>query len=147
MNKKEFQSLLETIASLCTPNTLNEMKVEEWDSQTMGDEEGNEYSVKDVVAYAQKKGPAQEIPIESTDALEWWDKQYSMDNPEHVERMHNANTSYPVLAIEYEKGKYSIADGLNRIKKAHSIEGKKTIQAHIMSQDELKNITPVKTKK
>jgi hypothetical protein len=64
-----------------------------------------------------------------------------------VERMHNANTSYPVLAIEYEKGKYSIADGLNRIKKAHSIEGKKTIQAHIMSQDELKNITPLKTKK
>ena len=141
MNKQQYISLIESIAN------LNEMKVEEWDSQKMGDEEGNEYSVKDVVAYAQKKGPAQEISIDSTDALEWWDKSYSMDNPDHVERMKKADTSFPVLAIEYEKGKYSIADGLNRIKKAHSIEGKKSVYAHVMHQDELKNIQPVKSDK
>ena len=139
MNKNEYQSLLESILYL--------KEVEDWDSQLAGDDEGNQYSVKDLVAYAQKKGPAQEIPIESTDALEWWDKSYSMDNPEHVERMQKANTSFPVLAIEYEKGKYSIADGLNRIKKAHSIEGKKSVYAHIMHQDEMKNIKPVKTAK
>lgn len=113
-------------------------EMESWDSQKATDDEGNEYSVKKLYAYAEKKGPAVEIPIDSTDALEWWDKSYSMDNPEDVERMENADTSYPVLAVEYEKGKYSIADGLNRIKKAHSKEGKKTIMAHIVSQDEMK---------
>lgn len=116
--------------------------IETWDNQKAGDDEGNEYFVKDLYAYAQKKGPPVEIPIDSTDALEWWDKSYSMDNPEHVTRMMNADTSYPVLAVEYEKGKYSIADGLNRIMKAHSKEGKKTIMAHIVTQEEMKSLKP-----
>jgi len=145
MNKQEYTSLLETVLSLYANDLIEE--VESWDNQLAGDDEGNQYSVKDLYAHAQKKGPAVEIPIESTDALEWWDKSYSMDNPDHVTRMKNANTSYPVLAIEYEKGKYSIADGLNRIKKAHSMEGKKTIYAHIMSQDEMKEVGPVKSVK
>lgn len=114
--------------------------IETWDDQKAGDDEGNQYSVKDLYAYAQKKGSPKEISIDSTDALEWWDKVYSMDNHEHVARMERADTSYPVLAIEYEKGKYSIADGLNRIKKAHSKEDKKTINAYILTQDEMKSL-------
>lgn len=115
-------------------------KVENWDLQKMSDDEGNEYSVKDAIDYAKRKGPWTEIPIESTDALKWWHKKYSMDDPDHVERMKTSDTSYPVLAIEYAKGKYSIADGLNRVKKAHSLEGKTTVPAYIMHQNELKNI-------
>jgi hypothetical protein len=57
--------------------------------------------------------------------------------------MKNADTSFPVLAVEYEKGKYSITDGLNRIKKAHSLENKKTIPAYIISNSDMKNIKPV----
>lgn len=145
MNKEQYSSLLESILALYARDLIEE--VESWDKQMTGDEEGNQYSVKDLYAHAQKKGPAVELPIESTDALEWWDKSYSMDNPSHVKRMNNADTSVPVLAIEYEKGKYSIADGLNRIKKAHSIEGKKTIMAHVLSQDEMKEVGSVEKPK
>ena len=144
MNKKQYSSLLESILALYANDLIEE--VESWDNQMAGDEEGNQYSVKDLYAHAQSKGPAKEIAIDSTDALEWWDKEYTMDNPDHVARMNNADTSYPVLAIEYEKGKYSIADGLNRIKKAHSIEGKKSIMAHVMSQDEMKELKTNKNK-
>jgi hypothetical protein len=120
-------------------------EVENWDNQiATNDETGKTYRVKDMYDYAKNNGKfVQDLPIKDTDALEWWDKSYSMDKPENVKRMKNADTSFPVLAVEYEKGKYSITDGLNRIKKAHSLENKKTIPAYIISNSDMKNIKPV----
>jgi len=113
-------------------------EVENWDQQMAGDDEGNQYRVKDLYDYGKKHGRSENISIDDTDGMEWWHKKYSMDDKDHLKRMMNADTSVPVLAVEYRPGKYSIADGLNRVKKAHSVEGKKDIPAVIIHQDDMK---------
>jgi hypothetical protein len=104
-------------------------KVEDWkDQHFFSDVTNKEYSVKEVYDFA-KKNPeflVKDFPIKNTDALEWWGKNYDLKNKEHKERMEKADTSMPVLAIRTAGSKkVSIADGLNRIKKAHDIEKKK----------------------
>lgn len=117
---------------------LRETSAHEWDTQEFhNDVTGETHRVKDVYDFAHENGRKENVAITDTDALEWWDKSYSMDNPEHVNRMNSANTSYPVLAVEYSPGKYTIADGLNRIKKAHSIEKKTHVPAVIITQKQL----------
>lgn len=119
--------------------------VESWDQQMTGDEDGNQYSVKKLYDFAKSKGKAVNVPIEDTDALEWWHKSYSEKNPEHMKRMMNADTSVPVLGIRYGK-KLSIADGLNRIKKAHSVEGKTHIPVYIMDSEDMWGLAEPKDK-
>lgn len=124
---------------------LNE-EVEEWQDQiATNDETGKKYRVGDIYKFARSRTEffVKDLPIEQTDALEWWDKQYDMDNPEHKKRMERADTSVPVLGIRQEDGTISITDGLNRIKKAHSMEGKKTIPAYVIDKADMENIEPV----
>lgn len=110
---------------------------ENWDSQMAGDDEGNVYSVKNLYDYAsQVTGEPVMIPIEHTDGIEWWHKSYSLKNPDDVNRMQNADTSFPVLAVEYGRYRYTIPDGLNRIMKAHSVEGKKHVPALVLSREQ-----------
>ena len=123
------------------------LEVEDWKNQVASnDETGKKYRVKDIYDFAKSKKEffIQDLPIQDTDALEWWDKSYDMDNKDHVARMHQADTSVPVLGIRQEDGTISIADGLNRIKKAHTIEGKKTIPAYVIDQHHMDNIPSIK---
>jgi hypothetical protein len=120
-------------------------EVENWDAQiAQNDETGKKYRVRDIYAYAKKNTELiKDLPIEDTDALKWWDKQYDMDNKEHKERMLKADTSVPVLGIRQEDGTISITDGLNRIKKAHHVEDKKTIPAYVIDKKDMENIEEV----
>ena len=125
---------------------LNE-EVEEWQDQiATNDETGKKYRVGDIYKFAKSKKEffVKELPIKETDALKWWDKQYDMDNPQHKKRMEKADTSVPVLGIRQKDGTISITDGLNRIKKAHSVEGKTTIPAYVIDKADMENIEPVK---
>ena len=122
-------------------------EVEEWQDQiAVNDETGKKYRVGDIYKFAKsnKEFFVKELPIKETDALKWWDKQYDMDNPQHKKRMEKADTSVPVLDIRQKDGTISITDGLNRIKKAHSMEGKKTIPAYVIDKADMENIEPVK---
>lgn len=122
-------------------------EVEPWQDQiATNDETGKKYRVKDIYDFAQSnpKFLIKDLPIEDTDALEWWDKQYDMDNPQHKERMEKADTSVPVLGIRQEDGTISIADGLNRIKKAHTIEGKTTIPAYVIGKEDMEKLKEIK---
>jgi hypothetical protein len=120
-------------------------EVENWDAQiAQNDETGKKYRVSDIYSYAKKNTELiKDLPIEDTDALKWWDKQYDMDNKEHKERMLKADTSVPVLGIRQEDGTISITDGLNRIKKAHHVEDKKTIPAYVIDKKDMENIEEV----
>ena len=112
-------------------------EVERWDSQMTGDDGGNVYSVKHLYDYAnQVSGGPVMLPIKHTDGIEWWHKSYSLENPGHVERMQNADTTVPVLAIETGEDQYTVADGLNRIKKAHSVEGKTHVPAMVLKRQQ-----------
>lgn len=122
-------------------------KVEPWQDQiAVNDETGKKYRVGDIYKFAKSKKEffVKDLPIKETDALKWWDKQYDMDNPQHKKRMEKADTSVPVLGIRQKDGTISITDGLNRIKKAHSVEGKKTIPAYVIDKADMENIKPVK---
>jgi hypothetical protein len=121
------------------------LEVENWDQQiAQNDETGKKYRVKDIYAYAKKNTELiKALPIKHTDALEWWDKQYDMDNKAHKERMLKADTSVPVLGIRQEDGTISITDGLNRIKKAHHVEDKTTIPAYVIDKKDMENIEEV----
>jgi hypothetical protein len=121
-------------------------EVENWKDQIVtNDETGKKYRVKDIYDFAKSKKEffVKDLPIKETDALEWWDKQYDMDNPQHKKRMEKADTSVPVLGIRQEDGTISIADGLNRIKKAHMMEKKKTIPAYVIDKSDMEKIKPV----
>ena len=124
-------------------------EVENWDEQiAVNDQTGKKYRVKDIYEFAKKHTKLiKDLPIEHTDALEWWDKQYDMDNKEHRARMEKADTSVPVLGVRQKDGTISITDGLNRIKKASSMEKKKTIPAYVIDQSDMDNIKPVEDKK
>jgi hypothetical protein len=120
-------------------------KVEDWKDQKMhSDVTNKDYMVKDVYDWAKKNTKPVTVAIKDTDALEWWDKQYDMDNKAHKKRMMDSDTSFPVLGIRQEDGTISIADGLNRIKKAHDIENKKEIKAYVIDQKDLENIKGTK---
>lgn len=109
----------------------------DFSDQKFGDDDGNTFSVPKLYDFAKEHGTVAHIAIEDTDALEWWHKSYSMDNAEHVKRMMSADTSFPVLAVQQEDGTHSIADGLNRIKKAHSVENKTHVPAIVIKQSDL----------
>jgi hypothetical protein len=127
-----------------SPETDLQEKVENWTKQKMhSDLTDKDYRVKDVYDYAKKHSKPVKLKISDTDALEWWDKQYDMDNAKHKKRMMDADTDYPVLAIKVKNGKYSIADGLNRIKKLHDVEHEKNVYAYVIDQKDLKNIDEV----
>lgn len=121
-------------------------QVENWDEQiATNDETGKKYRVKDIYDFAKSRKEffVKDLPISETDALEWWDKQYDLSNKDHKARMERADTSVPVLGIRQEDGTISITDGLNRIKKAHMIEKKKTIPAYVIDKADMENIEPV----
>ena len=124
-------------------------EVENWDEQiAVNDQTGKKYRVKDIFDFAKKHTKLiKDLPIKDTDALEWWGKQYDMDNKEHRERMEKADTSVPVLGVRQKDGTISITDGLNRIKKASSIEKKKTVPAYVIDQSDMDRIKPVEDKK
>lgn len=126
------------------------LEAEDWKDQiATNDETGKKYRVKDLYDFAKSKKEffIKDLPIEETDALEWWDKSYDMDNPDHKKRMEKADTSMPVLGVRQKDGTISIADGLNRVKKASTIEKKKTIPAYVIDQADMDKIEPVREEK
>lgn len=99
---------------------------------------GSEYSndkynwkVEDVLALA-KSDPKyfhKDFPLSKLKHdLEWWQG--------NEERMMNADTSYPLLVIQNNDGHLTVADGLNRMKKAISVEKKKTIDVYIVPEED-----------
>jgi len=125
-------------------------EVENWDEQITSDENGNRYRVKDLYDYAKnecKDCYNKQLSIHDTDALHWWSKNYSMKNPEHVKRMEKTDTSVPVLGVRVANSDtISIADVLNRIKKAHSMEKKKVIPAYVINMKDVEHLA-IKKKK
>jgi hypothetical protein len=119
-------------------------ETENWDAQMAGDEAGNQFSVAQVYQHIQdQKIQPVSLPISQTDGVEWWNKEYSMDNPEHVERMKAADTSYPVIAVRTGKNMHTIPDGLNRIMKLHKA-GETTVPAYVLTPKQFKAAGRVK---
>ncbi len=114
-----------------------------------GDEKGkNLYSVEkvyDFVKKNKKKYLKNNFPLDKIKHnLEWWNKNYDIENKAHKKRMMNADTSYPILVIKEKDGNLSVADGLNRLYKAINIEKKDTLPVYYISNK--KDIEDLKEK-
>jgi len=107
-------------------------------------EYGDSWNVEDVIKFA-KSDPLyfhKDHPIEEIkNQLSWWE-----DNKEQRERMKNSDTSFPILITIEKDGTKSVADGLNRLKKAISIEKRDTIPAYVIHMKDIEHLKVKKNK-
>jgi len=113
------------------------------------------WSVPDIEEYAKEHGRLDEISIEELERhllpTDYEATDERPDSPEFAERAMKADMSYPIIAIDYggdrgpdgwladyDRGLW-IADGVHRIFKAKK-SGRKSIEALIITNDELNNI-------
>ena len=111
----------------------------------MQDDNGVKRSVEAVVKFAEKnkeKYFKKDFPISKLKhELKWWDQQ-NKDNPQQSNaRMMRADTSYPLLVIKEKEYGLSVADGLNRLKKAIDIENRKVIDVYIVPEQDIPDDT------
>jgi hypothetical protein len=70
------------------------------------------------------------IPLSKVEhELSWWEGD--------VDHMMTVNTNYPILVVVSKDGSWTVPDGLNRIKKAISVEKKKSIKAYVIPIDQI----------
>lgn len=128
-------------------DNLKEQILENFKDSVMEDDKGVKRSVEAVVKFAEKnkkKYLKQDFPISKLKHdLKWWDKQNKVDPKSSNARMMKADTSYPLLVIKNKSYGLSVADGLNRLKKAIDVENKKVIDVYIVPEQDLPEDTKV----
>ena len=127
---------------------LVEQILENFKDSVMQDDKGVKRSVEAVVKFAEKnknKYFKKDFPISKLKhELKWWDEQNKDDPKKSNARMMKADTSYPLLVIKNDSYGLSVADGLNRLKKAIDVEKKKTIDVYIVPEKDIPDDTKVK---
>ena len=116
--------------------SINEAR-DKFEDSKFGDDKGNLYSVADAYKVGKSKPEYfnSELPIDKLlPDLEWWDN----DPNQNETHMKTVDTSFPLLVVKENDGSLSVADGLNRLKKMHSIEGKKHVSAYVVPKSHLK---------
>ena len=110
-----------------------------------GDDQGRTFSVEDVIAFAEKdkdKYLEKSFDLGKVEhELKYWEDQAATIGKEKSEeRMKAAKTEFPILVIMEvgEKGpEYSVADGLNRLKKMISIEEKTKADVYVIPKEDI----------
>ena len=104
------------------------------------DDDGNTWSVEKVYKFVKKnkeKYYHQRFDLDKIKHnLKWWKKLYSLKNPDHKERMLNADTKFPILVIK-DGDNLSVCDGLNRLWKAIKIEDRKTLPVYLFDKEDI----------
>ena len=140
----DFSKLSDTFKA-----NVKEDKVDYFTNSKFGDEEGNTFFVEEIYdfvyansdKYYQKKFPLSKLKHN----LEWWNKNYNLDDTKDKRRMMRANTSFPLLVVK-EKDNLSVADGLNRLYKAIKIENRQHLPVYLVPKKDIMKFA-VKTKK
>jgi hypothetical protein len=120
---------------------------EGFDGGVMVDDKGNKRSVEAVVKFAEEnkdKYFQKDFPIKKLEhELSWWDKQNKQDGDKSTARMMKADTTFPLLVIKNSSYGLSVADGLNRLKKARDIENKTKVDVYIVPEEDIPESTNV----
>jgi hypothetical protein len=121
--------------------------LENFRDSVMQDDKGVKRSVEAVVAFAEankNKYLRRNFPIsELKHELKWWDDQNKENPAKSTERMMKADTSFPLLVIKNDSYGLSVADGLNRLKKAIDIEKKDAVDVYIVPEEDIPDSTIV----
>lgn len=114
------------------------VQIDHFHGSKFADDDGSQWSVEKVLDFA-KNNPKyfkKDFPLSKIQHdLDWWE-----DNPEQRKRMKNADTSYPLLVLQMDDGHLSVADGLNRMKKAISVEKRKTIDVYLVPKKDIMDL-------
>jgi|GEM_PF-6137975 len=126
-------------------NDIVNSLLENFKDSVMTDDKGKKRSVEAVVKFAEdnkKKYLKKNFPISKLEHdLKWWDEQNQKDVESSNQRMMRADTSFPLLVIKNKSYGLSVADGLNRLKKAKDIENRDVIDAYIVPEEDIPNNT------
>jgi len=130
-------------------NFFNSKQIlENFKDSVMEDDKGVKRSVEAVVKFAEKnkdKYFKKDYPISKLKhELKWWNKQNKEDPKKSNARMMKADTSFPLLVIKNKSYGLSVADGLNRLKKAKDIENKSVIDVYIVPEKDIPEDTKIK---
>ena len=119
--------------------SLVEAATHQFKGSHFGDEHGTTFSVEAVVNFA-KKDPSyfhKSFPVSKVlSQLSWWEK----DKSQTAAHMRTVDTSFPILVIREADGSLSVADGLNRLKKATSIENKESLPAYVVPKKDIEHL-------
>lgn len=97
------------------------------------DDSGNTFPVEAVIDFAEKNKSKylQTVPMSKIEHdLKYWQGD--------EERMMGADTKWPILVID--DGGWSVADGLNRMKKAHDVEHKTKMTAYVVPKADISHL-------
>jgi hypothetical protein len=113
---------------------INE-SVDYFHGSKFADDDGNQWSVEKVLDFAKNhpKYFKKDFPLSKIKHdLSWWE-----DNPAQRKRMTTSDTNYPLLVIQNDDGHLTVADGLNRMKKAIGVEKRKTIDVYLVPKKDI----------
>lgn len=117
-------------------------------SNLMQNDKGEQWSVPKVVEFVEKnksKYLKKDFPLSKLKhELKWWNKQNEEDPDASNARMMKADTSFPLLVIKNKSYGLSVADGLNRLKKATDVEKRDTIDVYLVPEEDVPEDTKVK---
>ena len=129
--------------------SMKEDTMDYFTNSKFADDEGNNFYVEEIYAfvyansdkYYHKKFPLSKLKHN----LEWWNKNYDIENSKDKKRMMKANTSFPLLVVK-ENNNLSVADGLNRLYKAIKIENRNYLPVYLVPKKDIMKFA-AKTKK
>jgi len=122
-----------------------ENKVDHFSDGRFSDEKGNIFRVRRVADFAHENRHKYFVPkfdlSKIENKLDWWEEKYFVHDQreflKNLSRMVNCDTSFPIIVLLEDEGTLSVADGLNRLLKAVSVEKKKYLPAYFIPKRDI----------
>lgn len=96
-------------------------------------DEKHTWSVEEVLSFAKDKTKPKKISLDKLENQ----RKYWQGNKE---RMLKSDTSFPLLILVEPNGELSLADGLNRLEKAVTVENKSFLFAYILDKKDIMHL-------
>jgi len=113
-----------------------------WHGQSFGFDETEEWSVPELITWAENNAEHRRLPVAhlAADNLDDDSGQADepLDSPEFHDRAMASSLEYPIIVIRDGDG-LTVADGLHRLFKAREL-GEQTISAYVIDREDLQDI-------
>jgi len=113
-----------------------------WRGQSFGFNETEEWSVPELITWAEDNIRPRGLPVASLAADNLDDDVHQadepLDSPEFHDRAMASDLGYPIIVIN-DGGELIVADGLHRLFKAREL-GERVISAYVIDREDLDNI-------
>lgn len=113
-----------------------------WRGQSFGFDENEEWSVPELVAWAENNTEPRRLLVALLAADSLDDDNHQADEPLDSREFHDramaSSLEYPIIVIN-DGGELTVADGLHRLFKAREL-GEKTISAYVIDREDLQSV-------